>query len=105
MVVISELQNYSIKLKSRIYKKDYDEIKELEYLCIKNDNLSFKFELDFKLNNLKQEMDDIDKINEFLLYDGNTLIGYLGICDFGGEELEISGMIHPIYRRRKLFTK
>ncbi len=92
-------------MKSNINKEDFDEIKKLENLCIKSDQISFKLELDYKLNTLKQESDNIDKINEFMLYEGNTIIGYLGICDFGGEALEINGMIHPSYRKRKLFTK
>lgn len=92
-------------MKSNINTKDSGEIKKLEYICIKSDQISFKLELDYKLNTLKQESDNIDKINEFMLYEGNTLIGYLGICDFGGDALEINGMIHPSYRKRKLFTK
>jgi len=105
LVKVAVMSNFFVKLKSNVHKEDYDEIKGLEYICIKNDNISFKFELDYKLSILKQETENIDEINEFLLYDKNILIGYLGICDFGGEALEANGMIHPSYRKRKLFTK
>ncbi len=105
VAVILDLKNYFVKLKSNINKEDYDEIKNLEHQCIENDNILFKLELDYKLNTLKEKVDNIDKINEFMLYDTNTLIGYLSICDFGGEALEVNGMINPSYRKKGLFTK
>ena len=47
----------------------------------------------------------MNKINEFMFYDDNKLVGYAGICDFGGDEIEVNGMVHPEYRRRGIFTR
>lgn len=32
-------------------------------------------------------------------------MGYLGICAFDGVNLEVTGMVHPDYRRQGIFTK
>ena len=49
----------------------------------------------------------VGDINEFMYFDGSTLVGYIGICGFGGasKPLEITGMVHPEYRRRGVFAK
>jgi ribosomal protein S18 acetylase RimI-like enzyme len=38
-----------------------------------------------------------------MYYDDDNLIGYIGICRFGGNTLEVNGMVHPEYRRRGIF--
>ncbi|NYB75366.1 GNAT family N-acetyltransferase [Sedimentibacter hydroxybenzoicus DSM 7310] len=40
-----------------------------------------------------------------MLYDGNMLAGYAGIGSFGGEALEVNGMVHPDYRKKGIFTR
>lgn len=45
--------------------------------------------------------------NDLLYYEDGRLVGYLGLYGFGSkpEEIEITGMVHPDYRRRGIFTK
>jgi mycothiol synthase len=68
-----------------------------------------KLELDYKLsdalNNPKAA--GVRDTNEFMYFDGPELIGYIGICGFGGGSmpLEITGMVHPEYRRQGIFSK
>lgn len=68
-----------------------------------------KLELDYKLSDAlnNPEAAGIPDINEFLFFDGAELIGYIGICGFGGGSvpLEITGMVHPEYRRQGVFSK
>lgn len=42
-----------------------------------------------------------------MYFAGEQLVGYIGICDFGGisAPLEITGMVHPKYRRQGIFSK
>lgn len=104
MRIISKIKNLSIILKEKINKNDYDEIKKLEEICIARDDISFKLEIEYKLNNLKQS-DGIVNINDFMLYDDCNLLGYIGISDFGGDTLEVNGMVHPDYRNKGIFTR
>lgn len=100
-----EIKNPSIKLKEYIEKNDYEDINALKEICTKIDNISLKLEIDFKINKPKKKKKNIENINEFMFYDDDILIGYIGICNFGGHTLELSGMVHPDYRRNGVFTK
>ncbi|HWR61561.1 MAG TPA: GNAT family N-acetyltransferase [Clostridia bacterium] len=97
--------NPYIKLKEKISKEDYEDISGLQRLCLETDRTSLKLELDYKLNRAMAASGDTDSINEFMYYDGDRLIGYIGICRFGGDSMEVNGMVHPGYRRRGVFRK
>jgi ribosomal protein S18 acetylase RimI-like enzyme len=97
--------NPSIKLKNSIGRDDYENIKVLENVCREYDKTSLKLELDYKLSNSKQTGIDLVNINEFMYFNNDELIGYLGICDFGGDEIEVNGMVHPEYRRIGVFKR
>lgn len=97
--------NLFIKLKETIDINDFTDINNLKNICIDYDNTYLKLEIDFKLDRDKNNGSTIDSINEFMLYDGNKLVGYAGILDFGGNEIEVNGMVHPDYRRKGIFTK
>lgn len=83
--------------------KDCMKIKELENISNDYDKSSLKLELDYKLMVAKEEVKSTRK-NEFFCYFENQLIAYAGICDFGGETIEVTGMVHPKYRRKGIFT-
>ncbi|WP_312831483.1 GNAT family N-acetyltransferase [Sedimentibacter saalensis] len=97
--------NPSIKLKSIIDRNDYEKIKYLENICHEHDKTSLKLELDYKLSNSKSSETNLANINEFMYFNNDELIGYLGICDFGGDEIEVNGMVHPQYRRMGVFKR
>ncbi|MFZ0368293.1 MAG: GNAT family N-acetyltransferase [Halobacillus sp.] len=94
-IVIKEFPNYD----------DYKRVTKLMEACIAHDNISLKLELDYKLSHSFHEMKDINKSNEFMFYEGEMLIGYIGICQFGSEVMEVNGMVHPDYRRRGVFSR
>jgi len=103
------IEEPSIRLKGSINRKDYESIQNLEAQCTQNDLITLKLELDYKLSDAENSTSEngISNINEFLYFDGGELIGYMGICCFGGisQPLEITGMVHPLYRRQGIFSK
>ncbi|MDP3387623.1 MAG: GNAT family N-acetyltransferase [Eubacteriales bacterium] len=100
-----------IKLTEALNRTNYDLIKMLEKTCIEQDQVSLKLELDYKLDlhesskDKQQSIIGIRQINEFMCFEGDLLIGYIGISSFGGSnaEMEVNGMVHPDYRRRGVF--
>lgn len=97
--------NPSIKLKETLDSKDYADIKNLEQLCAKTDDLSLKLELDFKINKKEPPHKTLQGINECMYYAQDTLIGYIGICQYLHNQIEVTGMVHPEYRRRGVFNR
>ncbi|MFK7692331.1 GNAT family N-acetyltransferase [Paenibacillus sp. HJGM_3] len=81
-------------------------INRLQERCIREDQTTLKLELDYKLGVYSRtDCAGIRQINEFMYFDGHELIGYMGICEFGGAgtPLEVNGMVHPEYRRQGIF--
>ena len=107
--MIKTVEGAYLKLKSNLDQKDYELIHMLEIQCAQNDQVTLKLELDYKLSDAKNRTADtvISDINEFMYFNGEDLIGYIGICSFGGitQPLEITGMVHPKYRRQGIFSK
>jgi len=93
-----------IKLKEYIDTGDYEAINRLQDRCNRVDQTALKLELDYKLGVSNDSGKGVEDINEFMYFDGEKLIGYLGICSFGGP-WEVNGMVHPDYRRQGVFTK
>lgn len=107
--MIKTVEGAYLKLKSNLDQKDYELIHMLEIQCAQNDQVTLKLELDYKLSDAQNRTADtvISDINEFMYFNGEELIGYMGICSFGGitQPLEITGMVHPKYRRQGIFSK
>ncbi len=105
---MKEVSQPTIKLKQYLKEEDYHQINELEKQCMQEDKITLKLELDYKLAYaLSRDSDEqLKQINEFLYFMGEQLVGYIGICSFGGQgaPLEITGMVHPNYRRQGIFT-
>lgn len=96
----------AICLKQYINDHDYQKIEELKNLCIEKEDMFLKLELDYKLNAAQiRQNEPFQHVNEFLYYCDDTLAGYIGICNFGGEAAELTGMVHPSFRRKGIFTK
>lgn len=93
-----------ICLKKYINEEDYKSLNELKNIC-SVENINIKLELEYKLNIKKNYGKPLECINEFFYYADDELVGYLGICCFGGNAAELTGMVHPKCRRLNIFKK
>jgi len=100
-----EIKNPIIKLKGKLDENDARDIKSLEKFCMESEEIALKLEIDYKISDAKNGSENLNNINEFMYYDNNKLIGYIGICEFGRNILEVNGMVHPEYRRIGIFKK
>jgi len=87
-----------------------DLVKDIESLtlrCQTTQEISFKFELEYKLLDSanKASSQSSERNNEFLAYLGDELIAYVGICQFTPFQMEVSGMVDPRFRNQGCFTK
>lgn len=100
------MENYqhNIVMKFELNEKDYESIKGLQAICYKQQQTNLKLELDFKMQQKKNFIKN-KIMTEFLYYENEVLIGYLGLCNFGRDIVEVSGMVHPKFRRRGIFKK
>lgn len=100
------MDEVTICLKQNINEEDYRKINELKNICTDTEDMFLKLELDFKLKMSQIRGEEaFEYVNEFLYYSGETLVGYLGIYNMGGETGELTGMVHPLYRRRGIFKR
>lgn len=75
------------------------EVEQLANLCNAYERL------DIKLNwNILRGYLQI-KVTGFLSYADGQLVGFLALYQFNSNEAEISGMVHPAFRRRSIFTR
>ncbi len=106
---MKKLKGTWIKLKETINEEDYELINELQELCEKEDKTSLKLELDYKLSAslVNDNATCLKNANEFMFFDDQYLIGYVGICHFGetASPIEVNGMVHPKYRQQGIFKK
>ena len=102
---MQKIQKPTIKLKCHLDQHDFNEIHQLMNLCIQKDGVALKLELEYKMSKARETSGEVNRMNEFMFYEDQTLIGYLGICQFGGEALEVNGMVDPEFRRNGVFTK
>lgn len=102
-------KGFCIRLSEFINDIDYELINKLKDICEKHDGSKLKLELDYKLKDSENavESHEISNINEFMCFDGEKLIAYIGICSFGDHSypLELMGMVHPDYRKQGIFSK
>lgn len=103
---MKSIRNPWLKLREGIGQAEYELISRLQERCIAEDQTALKLELDYKLAaSSSTESTGIRQIKEFMYFDGDELIGYIGIGEFGGADtpLEVNGMVHPAYRRQGVF--
>jgi len=86
-------------------EKEMKEARELEGICRAHDNIHLKLELDFKKEAAELLAKNPEHQNEFLCYIDDTLAGYASILSFDPKEAEVTGMVHPDFRRQGVFTK
>ncbi|MCG1023548.1 GNAT family N-acetyltransferase [Sutcliffiella horikoshii] len=79
-------------------KDQLKQIKELQSACEKEG------EFELKLNEDMLETRDDNSKEDFFHYEDGHLVGFLGCYGFGNK-VEMTGMVHPDYRRKGIFTK
>jgi len=99
-------ENPKIVLKGALNPEDAKAVAALERACVQADGTAFKLELDYKLSAAAERAPGAAAwhMDELMAYDGDRLIGYLGAGFFGGEAPEAMGMVHPEYRRQRVFS-
>jgi len=100
------MDNYqhTISMKLELDEENYKAIKKLEAICYEEQITYLKLELDFKMGQMKNSIKN-KIMTEFLYYENKVLVGYLGLCNFGGDTVEVSGMVHPNFRKKGIFKK
>ncbi len=97
-----------IKLKEYLDPEDCRLIGSLKKACVR-DGIALKLELDYKLGAVPEGGTPaaMKAVNELMYFEGERLIGYIGIGNFGGagSPAELNGMVHPEYRHRGVFQK
>ena len=98
-------------MEKRIVKKEFidseefSQLKALENICCEADKIVLKLELEYKLSVANNDTKSREESNDYLYYIDGQLVAYIGLCSFGGQEVEISGMVHPDFRKQGLFTE
>ena len=101
----------------------YNDTKKLVSICEAHDDILMKLELEGKTivaNASKLIELDFDNVieafsalgpkeqgayTEFYCYDGERVVGYISISIYGSGPMEVTGLVHPDYRRRGIFNK
>lgn len=96
--------NYNYIEKEVLNESEIEGITKLEKLCYDYDKTNVKLELEYKKMCL-HDNNGKGLINEFLCFDKGSIIGYIGVCDFGGDVIEINGLVDPNYRGQGLFKE
>ena len=91
-------QDQNLHAARGLKQQQLDNIAHLADICNEHDGLDLKLNWD----NLRSRPPDAT--NDFLYYnEQGALVGYLAIFSFNPREAEVSGMVHPAYRRRGIF--
>ncbi len=83
--------------KQGLAEEELNQINNLASLCDQFEQIQLKINRDMLRNRPTNET------NDFLYYRNGELIGFLGIYVFRSTEAEVSGMVHPDYRRQGIF--
>jgi ribosomal protein S18 acetylase RimI-like enzyme len=75
------------------------EVEQLAQICNDYENL------DMRIDWIELRPQYFGNMRDCLYYENGQLIGYLFLRRFGTEEKEITGMVHPDYRRRGIFSR
>ena len=93
-----EGQKQGLVKRQGLSEVDLTEIAQLAHICNSCEGLDIKLNWSILRERLTNE------VNDLLYYQQGHLVGYLAIYAFNTREAEISGMIHPDYRRQGIFS-
>lgn len=98
MILNKEGGGESMLKKQGLTHTELSDIERLAVLCNIHEGLDLKLNWD----NLRTR--SRNETNDFLSYDNGKLVGFLALFCFNPREAEISGMVHPDYRHKGIFS-
>ena len=84
--------------KQTLTEADITAIEQLTAICNNYEGLHMRLSLDALRKRPGNET------NDFLFYEDGILVGYLSVESWGTKEMEATGMVHPAYRRKGIFS-
>lgn len=84
--------------KQGLIPQELTDIEQLAALCNEHDGIELKLNYD----TLRKR--PADSTNDFLYYEKGQLVGFFPLFVFNSREAEVSGMVHPEYRRKGIFS-
>lgn len=100
------MRGIRICLRPYIDEEGYEEARALKEVCEQHEKLELKVELEYKLSLAAGRKDEGSmRADEFFCHADGKLVGYLGIFHMGRHTAELTGMVHPEYRRKGLFAR
>lgn len=96
-VSVSNNDKRGLIAKSTLTPDEIAEISRLIDICNAHDGLRMRIGLEM----LRERHDET---NDFLFYADEQLVGYLEADSYGRQEKELTGMVHPDFRRHGIFT-
>lgn len=91
-------QRQGLVPKQTLTVDEVNAIRELAWHCEQAEQLHMR--IDWSMISTRSG----NATNDFLYYVDDRLVGYVALDDRGGAENEITGMVHPEYRRRGIFS-
>jgi ribosomal protein S18 acetylase RimI-like enzyme len=96
--MMSDNRKQGLITKQTLTDTELTEIEQLGHICDNYENLHVRIDW------IKLRPQGGDETNDFLYYEDGILVGYLVVDAYGTEEVELTGMVHPDYRRKRIFT-
>ena len=90
---------HGMRLSAGMTERELRALTFLQGLCNAHDGL------DVKLNWRRLRDRPGDRVNDFLWFEDGQLVGFLGLYQFIPSVIEVSGVVHPAYRRRGIFRQ
>src|SRR2546423_3031210 len=101
--VMSDNPRQGLIKKQILTESEVTEIERLACICNSHENLHMRIGW-IKLRPQQREETNDFFFNDFLFYEDGILAGYLVLDDHGTTARELTGMVHPDYRRKGIFT-
>lgn len=88
---------YQVRGTTQMTAEELSAVKQLVKVCNEHDGIDLKINPDMLTRRSGTHSED------FLCYEDDQLVGFLGMYVFHGAEAEVSGMVHPQFRRKGIF--
>lgn len=92
------IQQQGLVKQKSLSEREIEEIMQLAYICNMHENIHIRIIVRLLY------MRSGDNYNDFLYYEDQQLVGYIAL-DGEDDEGELTGMVHPAYRRRGIFRQ